>query len=115
MNRRSNCRRASASRNDDTTVASRKILDGQDMINGDFSPDPAILKQVVTRQKEIADAMRSILTHMVKAEGYQEAVNLLYEIQKTQQDVYDRTIKEKQERIKGIIEGRSGTEEKPKE
>jgi len=38
--------------NDDTTVASRKILDGENMINGDFSPDPAILKQVITRQKE---------------------------------------------------------------
>ena len=38
--------------NDDTTVASRKILDGEGMINGDFSPDPAILKQVVTTQKE---------------------------------------------------------------
>src|SRR5215216_3455460 len=38
--------------NDDTTVAARKILDGENMINGDFSPDPAVLKQVVTRQKE---------------------------------------------------------------
>ena len=38
--------------NDDTTVASRKILDGDSMINGDFSPDPAILKQVVTKQKD---------------------------------------------------------------
>jgi peptide/nickel transport system substrate-binding protein len=38
--------------NDDTTVASRKILDGQSMINGDFDPDPAILKQVVSRQKD---------------------------------------------------------------
>ncbi len=38
--------------NDDTTVASRKILDGENMINGDFSPDPAILKQVLTRSKE---------------------------------------------------------------
>jgi peptide/nickel transport system substrate-binding protein len=33
-------------------VASRKILEGQNMLNGDFDPDPAILKQVVTRQKE---------------------------------------------------------------
>ena len=39
--------------NDDTTVASRKILEGQSMINGDFDPDPAILKQVVSRQKEL--------------------------------------------------------------
>src|SRR5919197_3749076 len=38
--------------NDDTTVASRKILDGQNMINGDFSPDPSVLKQVVTKQKD---------------------------------------------------------------
>jgi peptide/nickel transport system substrate-binding protein len=38
--------------NDDTTVASRKILDGEAMINGDFSPDPAILKQVTQRQPE---------------------------------------------------------------
>jgi peptide/nickel transport system substrate-binding protein len=38
--------------NDDTTVASRKILEGQNMINGDFSPEPAILKQALTRQKE---------------------------------------------------------------
>jgi len=38
--------------NDDTTVASRKILEGDSMINGDFSPEPAILKQVVTKQKD---------------------------------------------------------------
>src|SRR3954462_6363744 len=38
--------------NDDTTVASRKILDGDSMGNGDFSPDPAVLKQGVTKQKE---------------------------------------------------------------
>ena len=38
--------------NDDTTVASRKILEGQAMINGDFSPPPAILKTASTRQKE---------------------------------------------------------------
>ena len=42
--------------NDDTTVASRKILDGENMINGDFSPDPAILKQVVTQPEGAARA-----------------------------------------------------------
>jgi hypothetical protein len=79
----------------------------------EIAPRTEALETAVTRQKEIAGAMREILKHMVKAEGYQEAVNLLYEIQKTQQDVYDRTVKEKQERIKGIIEGRS--EEKKEE
>jgi peptide/nickel transport system substrate-binding protein len=38
--------------NDDTTVASRKILDGQNMINGDFSPPTPVLKQALTRQKD---------------------------------------------------------------
>ena len=38
--------------NDDTTVASRKILTGQSMINGDFAPPPAILKQAITRYED---------------------------------------------------------------
>jgi peptide/nickel transport system substrate-binding protein len=38
--------------NDDTTVASRKILDGQNMVNGDFSPPTPVLKQALTRQKD---------------------------------------------------------------
>jgi peptide/nickel transport system substrate-binding protein len=41
--------------NDDTTVASRKILDGQSMANGDFSPPPPILKQVVTKSKDLLE------------------------------------------------------------
>jgi peptide/nickel transport system substrate-binding protein len=39
--------------NDDTTVAARKIIEGESMINGDFSPEPSVLKQVLTRQKEL--------------------------------------------------------------
>jgi peptide/nickel transport system substrate-binding protein len=39
--------------NDDTTVAARKIIDGQSMVNGDFSPPPAILKQVITTNKDL--------------------------------------------------------------
>jgi len=38
--------------NDDATVMSRKILEGESMINGDQSPPPPILKQALTRQKE---------------------------------------------------------------
>jgi peptide/nickel transport system substrate-binding protein len=33
--------------NDDTTVASRRVVDGSDMLTGDFSPPPQILAQVV--------------------------------------------------------------------
>ena len=49
--------------------------------------------------------MNEILTHMVKSEGFQEAVNLLYEIQKMQTDVHLQTDKERQERIRKILEG----------
>jgi hypothetical protein len=66
--------------------------------------DPA-LDEAVAQQQAIANAMRDILSHMVKAEGYQEAVNLLYEIEKLQKEVYERTVKEKQEQIKRILEG----------
>jgi len=38
--------------NDDTTIASRRVIDGSDMLTGDFSPPPAILAQVVKRQKD---------------------------------------------------------------
>jgi peptide/nickel transport system substrate-binding protein len=41
--------------NDDTTVASRKILDGSSLANGDFSPPPPILKQVVTKTKDLLE------------------------------------------------------------
>jgi peptide/nickel transport system substrate-binding protein len=37
--------------NDDTTVAGRKILDGQSMITGDFDPPPPIIKQASTSNK----------------------------------------------------------------
>ena len=33
--------------NDDTTVASRRILDGDNLLSGDFSPPPSILSQAV--------------------------------------------------------------------
>ncbi len=38
--------------NDDTTVASRKVVEGQGMLTGDFSPPPAVLAQVVKREKD---------------------------------------------------------------
>ena len=91
-------------------------LDKARRLSVDAAPRSEALQTAVTRQQEIADQMREVLRHLVKAEGYQEAVNLLYEIQKSQQDVYDKTIKEKQERIKGIIEGRQPEgDKKPEE
>jgi peptide/nickel transport system substrate-binding protein len=38
--------------NDDATVMSRKILDGENMINGDQPPPPAVLRDVITQKKD---------------------------------------------------------------
>lgn len=90
-------------------------LDKARRLSLEVAPRGEALQAAVTRQQEIVDQMQEILRHLVKSEGYQEAVNLLYEIQKSQQDVLDKTVKEKQERIKGIIEGGTPSEKKPEE
>lgn len=90
-------------------------LDKARRLSMEVAPRGEALQAAVTRQQEIVDQMQEILRHLVKSEGYQEAVNLLYEIQKSQQDVLDKTVKEKQERIKGIIEGGTPSEKKPEE
>jgi peptide/nickel transport system substrate-binding protein len=38
--------------NDDTTVASQRVIDGNDMLTGDFSPPPQVLAQVVKTKKD---------------------------------------------------------------
>jgi hypothetical protein len=67
----------------------------------------AALADTIARQTEIVARMKQILEHMIKSEGFQEAVNLLYEIQKAQTEVHDQTTKERQDRIKRILEGGS--------
>lgn len=64
----------------------------------------ASLGAAAARQNENASAMREILVHMVKSEGYQEAVNMLYEIEKSQRGVFDMTEKEEQDRIQRILQ-----------
>jgi hypothetical protein len=78
----------------------------------------AALTETIAQQTETAAKMKEILEHMVKSEGFQEAVNLLYEIQKAQTDVHTQTTKEQQERIKRILEGdaaKPSDTEKPSE
>jgi peptide/nickel transport system substrate-binding protein len=38
--------------NDDTTIGSRRVVDGDSMLTGDFSPPPQVLAQVLKRQKD---------------------------------------------------------------
>jgi DNA-binding transcriptional MocR family regulator len=64
----------------------------------------ASLADAAKQQDELVKLMREILRHMVKWEGYQEALNLLREVLKAQRNVNDQTIKEYQRRIQKIFE-----------
>jgi hypothetical protein len=80
-------------------------LDGVRRQAGEVAKRNEALTGALTQQEATIEKMKRVLALMVKSEGYQEAVNLLYEIQKSQQNVLDLTIKEQQERIKKLLEG----------
>lgn len=65
---------------------------------------PVLMGQAIENQQAILAQMRMILRNMVKLEGYQEAVNLLREILKSQKDVNQQTIKELEKQIEGIFD-----------
>lgn len=82
------------------------IVVALDQVRRESGPARASAAATAVKQQEQAiEKMKRVLSLMVKSEGYQEAINLIYEIQKSQQDVLDRTLKEQQERIKRILEG----------
>jgi len=83
-------------------------LDQTRRLAGSSEQRDKALAAAIARQKEIAGQLRKILAQMAKAESYQEAVNLLYEIVKSQQDVRKLTVEEAQERIRQILEDGEG-------
>jgi len=62
------------------------------------------LKEAATAQQRLVDQLKEILSQMEQAQGFQEAVNLLLEVQKAQEDVLKRTEQEKQEAIRRLLE-----------
>jgi hypothetical protein len=63
------------------------------------------IPELVKQQEEVHAAMLEILSEMSQAEGFQEVVNALYEVEKLERDVLEKTRKANEERQKGIIEG----------
>jgi hypothetical protein len=80
---------------------------------GDAAAKLPAVEQLVKQQEEVHTQMLEILSEMAQAEGFQEVVNALYEVEKQQKEIAERTRKANEEKQKGIIEG-SGTS-KPKE
>ncbi|MCA9269538.1 MAG: hypothetical protein KDA41_13750 [Planctomycetales bacterium] len=96
----------------DVPLAMRE-LDKVRLYADDAQPRSEALADVVGRHAQIAEKMQEILRHLVKSEGYQEAVNLLYEIRKTQEQVKELTAKERERLIQRILEGKSPDEVDP--
>ena len=59
---------------------------------------------VVSDQQQLVADMQEILSQMEQAEGFQAAVNLLYEVQKAQQDVLKLTDEERDALIKRLLD-----------
>lgn len=63
----------------------------------------AAFAAVEEAQHNAIEIMREVLIHMVRNEGYQQAVNLLYEIQRAQERMRLKTIKAKEEALDKVL------------
>ena len=63
------------------------------------------LDDAIAQQERNEQKMSEILKNMAKTEGYQEAVNLFYEIVKEQERLEKMTEEERQKLIQDILEG----------
>jgi hypothetical protein len=54
-------------------------------------------------QVRTLEVMKEVLVHMVRNEGYQQAVNLLYEIQREQERMNKMTAKAKEESLGKVV------------
>ncbi len=64
-------------------------------------------------QRNVISVMREVLVHMVRNEGYQQAVNLLYEIQRAQERMRAMTKKAKEEALGEVLEGEEDPDKPP--
>jgi hypothetical protein len=70
------------------------------------APRQQSLNAAIAQQQRIHSQMDDILAQLAQSEGFQEAVNLLYEIEQAQGQVHDETNKARQQRIQRILEGK---------
>jgi hypothetical protein len=82
-----------------------RLVENARRLAGDKEHRREALEQLVMQQEAVHAAMLQILGEMSQAEGFQEIVNALYEVEKLEKDVHERTKRASDERQKGIIEG----------
>ena len=95
-----------------TPLAASQLDEARRLFNKPAERDTALANASQTQQA-IADRMREILRHMVKSEGYQEAINLFYEVERQQQELLKLTLEERQKRLRDLLDQRNGEQESP--
>ena len=75
--------------------------------------EPAASEAVLDGSKAELELIQTILAEMSSAEGFQEAINLLQEVQKAQQEVLERTNKAMREREKNLFDQSKESEKPP--
>ena len=76
----------------------------------DLQKRNGVFVEVGEAQKTVIAVMREVLVHMVRNEGYQQAVNLLYEIQRAQERMRTMTNKAKEEALREILQDKKKTD-----
>ena len=78
----------------------------------DLEQRNASFVSVEAAQRDVIAIMREVLVHMVRNEGYQQAVNLLYEIQRAQERMQLMTKKAKEESLKKVLRDKNDPDPK---
>jgi hypothetical protein len=78
---------------------------GKARLTRDAATQHEALQEASRQQAAAAQQMQALLEQMVQMEGFQEAVQLLSEIQRAQTEVHEQTRRALEERIRRILEG----------
>ena len=88
-------------------------LDAARRMNDKLSRDKSF-KVINEAQSYTVQVLKGVLMHMVRNEGYQQALNLLYEIQREQERMNQMTNKAKEKSLEGIVEDKKAESEAKK-
>ncbi len=89
-------------------------LDAARRMNDKLNRDKSF-KVINAAQRYTVQVLKGVLVHMVRNEGYQQALNLLYEIQKEQERMNQMTNKAKEKSLEGIVEDKKAESKANKE
>ena len=89
-------------------------LDAARRMNDKLNRDKSF-KVINSAQRYTVQVLKGVLVHMVRNEGYQQALNLLYEIQKEQERMNQMTNKAKEKSLEGIVEDKKAESKANKE